>query len=92
MPTGALRDGELLPQGHRQVKGGSGWVGVVHTDPDPPVAPASHIRHRFPAEVISHCVWLYLRFGLGLRDVPELVAERGVAVTYETVHQWCRNA
>jgi putative transposase len=35
-------------------------------------------------------VWLYHRFGLSLRDVQELLAERGVAVTYETIHQWCR--
>ena len=47
-------------------------------------------RHRFSAEIISHCVWLYHRFGLSLRDVQELMAERGIAVTYETVHQWCR--
>jgi putative transposase len=47
-------------------------------------------RHRFPAAIISHCVWLYHRFGLSLRDVQELMAARGVAVTYETVHQWCR--
>ena len=47
-------------------------------------------RHRFPAEVIVHCVWLYHRFGLSLRDVQDLMAERGVAVTYETIGQWCR--
>ena len=50
----------------------------------------SYKRHRFPAEIISHGVWLYHRFGLSLRDVQELLAERGVAVTYETIHQWCR--
>ena len=60
----------------------------MHTAPAIP--PVSYKRHRFPAEVISHCVWLYHRFGLSLRDVQELMAERGVAVTYETVHQWCR--
>ena len=36
----------------------------------------SYKRHRFPAEIISHCVWLYHRFGLSLRDVQELMAER----------------
>ena len=55
-----------------------------------PTAAVSYTRHRFPAEIISHCVWLYHRFGLSLRDVQELLAERGVAVTYETIHQWCR--
>ncbi|HEV2123953.1 MAG TPA: IS6 family transposase [Chloroflexota bacterium] len=50
----------------------------------------SYKRHRFPAEIIAHCVWLYHRFSLSLRDVQELMAERGVAVTYETVHQWCQ--
>ena len=53
------------------------------------IAP-SYRGYRFPAEIISHCVWLYHRFGLSLRDVQELLAERGVAVTYETIHQWCR--
>jgi len=47
-------------------------------------------RHRFPAEIIGHAVWLYFRFALSYRDVEELLAERGVVVTYETVRQWCR--
>jgi putative transposase len=47
----------------------------------------SYKRHRFPAEVIAQCVWLYHRFGLSLRDVQELMAQRGVALTYETIHQ-----
>jgi putative transposase len=41
--------------------------------------------YRFPSEIISHGVWLYFRFSLGLRDVEELLAERGIVVTYETV-------
>jgi putative transposase len=40
--------------------------------------PASHPRHRFPAEIISHTVWLYYVFGLSLRDVELILAERGV--------------
>jgi putative transposase len=60
----------------------------VHAAPTP--SPISYKRHRFPAEIISHWVWLYHRCGLRLRDVQELLAERGVAVTYETIHQWCR--
>ncbi len=46
--------------------------------------------YRFPRELISHGVWLYHRFALSFRDVEELLAERGVIVTYETVRQWCR--
>src|SRR6266403_1634237 len=46
-------------------------------------------RHRFPAEIISHSVWLYFRFVLSFRDVEEMLAMRGVAVTYETVRAWC---
>jgi hypothetical protein len=47
-------------------------------------------RHRFPAEIISHCVWLYFRFCLSYRDVEELMAERGILLTYEAVRYWCR--
>ena len=47
-------------------------------------------RHRFPGEIISHAVWLYYRFLLSYRDVEELLAERGIVVTYETIRQWCR--
>jgi putative transposase len=46
-------------------------------------------RHRFPAEIISHCVWLYFRFALSFRDVEEMLAMRGVALSYETVREWC---
>ena len=46
-------------------------------------------RHRFPAEIISHSVWLYFRFALSFRDVEEILAMRGVVLTYETVREWC---
>jgi putative transposase len=49
----------------------------------------SYKGFRFPAEIISHAVWLYFRFSLSYRDVEELLAARGVVVTYETVRQWC---
>jgi putative transposase len=49
-----------------------------------PSAPV-YYRHRFPSQIISHCVWLYFRFSLSFRDVEELMAERGVIVTYESV-------
>ena len=48
----------------------------------------SYDRHRFPAEVIRRSVWLYLRFTLSYRDVEELLAERGLEVSYETVRRW----
>ena len=47
-------------------------------------------RHRFPAEIISHCVWLYYRFSLSYRDVEELMADRGVTRSHESVRYWCR--
>jgi putative transposase len=47
-------------------------------------------RHRFPAEVISHSVWLYYRFSLSYRDIEELMAERGDTLSHEAVRYWCR--
>jgi putative transposase len=56
-----------------------------------PTAPTNpYKRHRFPAEIISHCIWLYFRFCLSYRDVEELMAARGVILTYEAVRYWCR--
>jgi putative transposase len=52
-------------------------------------ASLSYKGHRYPADVISHCVWLYHRFPLSLREVEELMLERGVVVSYETVRRWC---
>ena len=49
----------------------------------------SYKGHRYPVEVISHCVWLYFRFPLSFREVEELMLERGVVVSYETVRRWC---
>src|SRR5258705_12376308 len=48
----------------------------------------SYCRHRFPPAVIQHAIWLYLRFTLSYRDVEELMAERGLEVSYETVRRW----
>lgn len=50
---------------------------------------ALYHRHRFPAEIISHCVWLYFRFPLSFRDVEEMLAMRGVVLSYETIRAWC---
>ncbi|MDX3715750.1 MULTISPECIES: IS6 family transposase [Streptomyces] len=49
----------------------------------------SYRGHRYPVEVISHCVWLYHRFPLSFREVEELMLERGIVVSYETVRRWC---
>jgi putative transposase len=46
--------------------------------------------HRFTVEIISHSVWLYFRFTLSFRDVEELLAMRGISLSYETVGEWCR--
>lgn len=45
--------------------------------------------YRFPPEIISHAVWLYHRFCLSFRDVEDLLAERGIVVSYETIRSWC---
>ena len=46
-------------------------------------------RHRFPPEIIQHVVWLYHRFNLSTRDIEDLMAERGIAVSYESIRLWC---
>lgn len=50
----------------------------------------SYRGYRFPPEIISHGIWLYHRFCLSFRDVEELLAKRGIAITYDTVRQWSR--
>src|SRR5919107_5158278 len=50
--------------------------------------PISYARHQFPAEIIRHATWLYLRFTLSYRDVEELLAERGIEATYESIRRW----
>lgn len=58
---------------------------------EPPVqTPApSYRQHRYPAEIIAHCVRLYYRFPLSYRGVEELMFERGLIVSYETIRRWC---
>ena len=51
--------------------------------------PPSYRGYRFPTEIISRAVWLYYRFGLSVRDVADLLAERGITGTYEAIRQWC---
>ncbi len=50
----------------------------------------SYHGYRFPPEIISHAVWLYDRFCLSFRDVEDLLAQRGVIVSYETIRHWCQ--
>jgi hypothetical protein len=69
-----------------QSPGTCGIIGGMTPASDPP----AYTGYRFPAEIISHAVWLYFRFSLSYRDVEELLAARGVVLTYETVRQWCR--
>ncbi|MEU1569421.1 IS6 family transposase [Streptomyces mirabilis] len=52
-------------------------------------ASPSYRGHRYPVEVIPHCVWLYHRFPLTFREVEELLLQRGVIVSYETIRRWC---
>ena len=59
------------------------YTGAMPTARDP-----LYQRHRFPPEVISHAVWLYFRFPLSIRMVEEMLAARGICVSYETVRQW----
>jgi putative transposase len=53
------------------------------------VGAPSYKGFRFPAEIISHCVWLYYRFPLSFREVQEMMLERGITLSHETVRQWC---
>ena len=50
--------------------------------------PISYKRHRFPPQIIAHAVWLYFRFPLSLRLVEEMLLERGIVVSYETIRRW----
>nr|WP_309504589.1 IS6 family transposase [uncultured Roseovarius sp.] len=45
-------------------------------------------RHRFPPQIIAHAVWLYCRFNMSLREIEELLLERGIDVSYETIRRW----
>ncbi|GAB2443999.1 IS6 family transposase [Streptomyces incanus] len=49
----------------------------------------SYQGHRYPVEIISHCVWRYHRFPLSFREAGELMLQRGVVVSYETIRRWC---
>ena len=50
----------------------------------------SYKYHRFPIEVIRHCVWLYYTFPLSFRDIENMMLSRGLEVTYEAIRKWCQ--
>jgi putative transposase len=52
-------------------------------------APSRYRGHRFPPEIIGYAVWVYHRFCVSFRDVEDLLAERGIIVSYKTIRQWC---
>jgi len=49
----------------------------------------SYRGYRFPCQIIAHCVWLYFRFNLSFRDIQEMMLERGIAVSHESIRLWC---
>ena len=62
------------------------WLGQAERmTPDP----ATYPGHRFPAEIISYAIWFYHVFSLSLRDVELILAERGIAVSHESIRRWC---
>jgi putative transposase len=52
------------------------------------MAQLTYRRHRYPASIIRHAIWFYLRFTLSYRDVEDLLAERAADISYETVRRW----
>ena len=79
-------DGTPRPKSRRR-----GWVGIVNLASCwQSYRMPSYRGYRFPPDIISHAVWLYHRFALSFRDVEDLLARRGVDVTYEAIRKWCR--
>lgn len=54
------------------------------------VSAPTYKNHRYPIEIVARAVWLYFRFNLSLRDVEEMLLDRGIIVSYETIRRWCR--
>jgi hypothetical protein len=77
---------EDQPSGVRPVL--SSWAAVGEIS-DNARMECSYKGHRLPPQIISHAIWLYRRFALSLRDVKELLAERGVIVFHEAIQSWC---
>jgi putative transposase len=62
------------------------WLGQAG---EVPLDPTRYPRHRFPAEVTQHAVWIYHLFSLSLRDIELILAERGIVVSHESGRHWC---
>jgi putative transposase len=62
--------------------------GGLSPNPPPDVTTPRYKRHRFPAEIIAHTVWLYFRFPLSLRHIEDLLAEPGIEVSFQAVAEW----
>src|SRR3954471_19510646 len=71
---------KLAARAKRSYAGLMSWLGGM--------SPLSYSGHRFPRDIIQRAVWRYLRFTLSFRDVEELLAERGIVVTYESIRRW----
>ncbi|WP_432442937.1 hypothetical protein [Mesorhizobium loti] len=54
------------------------------------VGAPTYKNHRYPFEIVARAVWLYFRFNLSLRDVEEMLHDRGIVVSCETIRRWCR--
>jgi putative transposase len=54
------------------------------------VSVRTYKNHRYPIEIVTRAVWLYFRFNLSLRDVEEMLLDRGIVVSYETIRRRCR--
>lgn len=52
--------------------------------------PPTYKNHRFPIEIVSRAIWFYFRFNVSLREIEEMMLERGIAVSHETIRRWCR--
>src|SRR5207248_9107393 len=68
---------------------GSSWISVGPMSVAEPADRSPFRGYRLPPEIIAHGVWLYFRFHLSFRDVQDLLAERGIIVSHETIRAWC---
>ncbi len=80
--------GEAAVLSHKSAIGWHSWNICDTLSMKTTTTAPSYTRHRYPAEIIAHAVWLYFRFSLSFRDVEELMAARGVTLSYETVRRW----
>ena len=85
VPRPSLQSTGVRPGREALSSCGRNWQSRPMTSPSP-----SYRGYRFPPEIISHAVWLYHRFSLSFRDVEDLLAQRGVTVSYETIRHWCQ--